>query len=170
VENSELEGLLGELESMLEELGYATLVEQEQRAAEGGRFVETTKEDRARAGGRRGTGPEVGDVRRIPFTPDERVAMLIDLVEAAVGGTFAIEERVQAFAYANFPLAAEEGRMPTFRPDAAEGFAVVDDRQWILPDRQTLESRRASVRQVLIDLEQLRQVVGVERDGTCQGG
>lgn len=166
MEQSQLEDVLGELEAILEQLGYAPIVEQERRAAEGGRVVETTKEDRTRASVPSAMRPEVGDVRRAPLTPEERIAMLIDLVEGAVGGTFAIEEKVLNFALANFPVAAEEGRTPTFRPDAAEGFAVADDRQWSLPNRGELESRRQSVRQVLFDLEQLREAVGVRRDPT----
>lgn len=164
MEDHEIAGVLAELESILDRLGYSALVEQERRAAAAGRVVETTKEDRARSRGRRGSRPEVGDVRRTPLTAAERLAMLIDLVEAAVGGTFAIEERVLDFAYSNFPAAATEGRMPTFRPDVAEGFAVEDDRQWTLPDRPDLDTRRQTVREVLADLDQLRDVAGLDRD------
>lgn len=164
VEDIQLEDILREFETMLDQLGFGAIVEQERRAAEGGRVVETTKEDRARSGGPAALRPEVGDVRRTPLTSVERIAMLIDLVEAAVGGTFAIEERVMAFAYENFPFSAEEGRMPTFGPAAAEGFEVTDDREWSLPDAEILESRRPYVRRVLADLEQLREVVGVKRD------
>ena len=164
VEEDEVNAILDQLEAVLEQLGYSAVVEQERRAAAAGRVVETTKEDRARSA-RGGPGrPEVGDVRRTPLSARERLAMLIDLVEVAVGGTFAIEERVIAFAATNFADAVSEGRTPTFRPDSAEGFAIDDDRQWALPDREELERRREPVRQVLADLDQLRLAVGVERD------
>ena len=71
---------------------------------------------------------------------------------------------MQTFAYAKFSGHSSSGRMPTFRPDATEGFAVEDEREWALPGRDALESRRENVRRVLIDLDQLRAVVGVERN------
>lgn len=164
VEEDEVSRILDDLETILEELGYSAVVEQERRAAAAGRVVETTKEDRARYGTRGQGRPEIGDVRRTPLTARERLAMLLDLVEVAVGGTFSIEERVLDFALTHFAGSVSEGRTPTFRPDSAEGFAVADDRQWALPDREVLESRREHVRQVLNDLDELRNAVGVERD------
>jgi hypothetical protein len=164
VEENEVLEILGELESTLEELGYDSMVEQERRAAAEGRVIETTKEDRALFGKRGTLRPEVGDVRRTPLSADERLSMLIDLLDVAVGATFAIEERLLLFAEQNFPQSTSRGYLPTFRPDPEEGFAVDDDRVWALSARGDLAERRSAVRQVLTDLDQLREAVGVERD------
>jgi hypothetical protein len=163
MEQEELEQIVSGLEELLDRLGYSAIVEQERRAAAVGRFVETTKEDRKRSRGRGESIPEVGDVRRIALAPAERLSMLIDLTEVAVGGTFSIEERVLDFVGANFSSEASRGEMPTFSPGSIDDFAD-GGRQWTLPGREALEGRRERVRDVLRDLQELRETAGVERD------
>lgn len=159
----ELRELLEEFERLLEELGYGAIVEQERRAAVEGRPVETTKADTSRARASKAERAEVGDVRRAPISLAERFAMLCDLLDVAVGSTFAIQERVLEFMEENFPTRQGQTPLPTFRPDPEEGFALDDDRLWSLPSRSLLEARRPNVRDVLTELQQLRDVVGVER-------
>jgi hypothetical protein len=163
VEEDELVQLLEEFEGLLEELGYTPIVEQERRAAVEGRPVETTKDDRSRSRASKSPRPEVGDVRRAPLSISERFAMLCDLVEVAVGSTFAIQERVLEFMEENFSIPTGQTPVATFRPDPEEGFALDDDRSWSLPSRALLETRRPDVRDVLTELQQLREAVGVER-------
>lgn len=164
MEEAEVLEILVDLEQILIDLGYVSVVEQERRAAAAGRVIETTREDRARSAKGGIPRPEVGDVRRAPLSARERLSMLIDLVDVAVGATYAIEERVLNFAQSDFPMVEGQERLPTFRPDFAEGFEVEDERIWSLSSREMLVSRRDAVRQVLIDLQELRDSADVSRN------
>lgn len=162
MDETELAELLNGLERLLEDVGLGAIVEQERRAASEGRVVETTPEDvrRRRRGGSRA---EVGDVRLTALTASDRVAMLIDLLEVAVGGTFAITERVVEFADSDFVSVQGVSGPMTFAPDRAEGLTLEDDREWVLPATRELEERRPAVQQVLRDLVELRSIANVQR-------
>lgn len=162
MEEGELADLLGSLEGLLEELGLGAVVEQERRAASEGRVVETTDADVRRR--RKGAQPaQAGDVRLAALSTRDRVAMLIDLLEVAVGGTFAITESVIDFASSDLVVEQGLSAETTFAPDRGEGLTPEDDREWSLPSRDELEDRRPAVQQVLRDLTALRSMVNVGR-------
>lgn len=111
MDERELVEPLDDLEALLLELGFASIVEQERRAASEGRVTETTRSDLP-PGRKRGTPrPEVGDVRLASLSTRERVAMLIDFVADHFDGQPG----------APFPA--------SFTPDRAEGSFPLRDPQ-----------------------------------------
>lgn len=158
MDEAELVEFLAALEEALSAMGLTSLVEQERRAASEGTAVELTRADIPKV--RRGQPrAEVGDVRFVPLSTSHRIAMLLDLVEVAVGGTFAISEQLLGFVESEFP---ELGAM-RFSSDVAEGLIPEDDRSWTLPERSALEARRADVQAVVQVVFALREATGVAR-------
>lgn len=162
MEEIELVELLEQLEEMLPELGLAAVVAQERAAAAEGR-VQAARDDSARGGRGRVPRPERGDVRVSAMTTAERLSMLLDLIEVAVGGTYAMTDQVRSFV--DSEVAGERLAEPDvlFSPDRAEGFVPPDDLAWVLPTRGSVNAQRRAVQQVLLDLSDLRAAIGIER-------
>lgn len=149
----ELHELLEELEGMLREVGLMSVVEQEQQAAAEGRSVEEQ-------GGRRG---ESG-VQIAALSLEDRVAMLLDLIEVAVGGTQVISSHLSAWAGEEF-IGADVEHLVEFSPSLAEGLRPEDSESWALPDGEILAQRHQKVQGVLDTVAEIREVVGLERTG-----
>lgn len=160
---SEMLDLLSELETLLAGLGLGAAVDQERAAAAEGRVVVAREDYEPPGPHRKGPRPERGDVRLAAMSTADRVGMLLDMVEVAVGGTFAMTDRVRSFVDARFRSQDLAEPVMSFSPDLAEGFISEDTREWDLPGRGSLEARRHAVRDVLTDLEELREQVGVQR-------
>jgi hypothetical protein len=128
VDDIEVAELLESLEALLASLGLVSIVEQERTAASEGRVVETTRADLPPKRTRDQAQLAVGDFRRVPLSSRERLKILVDLAEVAVGATFAIEERVHDFVREYFANTDEEFPWTSFRSDRSEGFVLEDDR------------------------------------------
>ena len=94
----EVASLLNALEQGLIQLGLSSLVNQERISAVEGKVEEVTPDDVAELrrewslhSSGRPPGARDGDVRIRPLEAGERLGILLDLVEVAVGGTYAIE-------------------------------------------------------------------------------
>jgi hypothetical protein len=176
VTEEELVDLLNTLEQGLNEVGLSSLVDQERIAAVEGKAEEPTTEDIeavhrewALQGVKRPTRPRSNDVRIRPLDASERLAQLLDLLEVAIGGSYAIETHLRN----DLKTALDEpsGDEVThawngeivFTVPAEPGFAENDRTEWSLPDQKTLKQREASVRQVILLINQLRNEIGVHR-------
>jgi hypothetical protein len=170
VNDVELASLLNDLEQGLIAAGLSSLVNQERISTVEGTVEEVRREDanEPRSGWsqqRPGRVPRVkaGDVRIRPLAVAERLAELLDLVEAAVGGTYAVEVRLRD----DIKAALDEGEDWTGQilfADPPESQPVTATRpEWSLPDQATLQEREAAVREVISLINQLRDQAEVPR-------
>jgi hypothetical protein len=168
----ELAGLLNTLEQGIIEAGLSSSVNQERISAVEGKTQELTAEDMAdlREGPRRGTGraPRVraDDVRIRPLTVGERLAELLDLVEVAVGGTYAIELHLRDDLKTALDVDADTntwvGEVVFADPPESE-LSGTSHRGWTLPDQTALLERGAAVREVILLINQLREQAELPR-------
>ena len=165
MDEEETAEILLSVERMLEIHGLSALVVQERMAAAEGRPVEVTRENIGRpSGGRKRLDePAIGDVRREPVTNSERLANLLDLLEIAVGGTFALEERVLGMAEEMLHLEPSDQAAVSFAAPPEEMSMFGEDRQWFIPTLQDIEGRRESVGTALQIIDELRDQVGTTR-------
>lgn len=168
----ELASLLDSLEQGLIQYGLSSLVDQERISAVEGKAEELTAEDvtelrRDWSRRRMGRAPRLraDDVRTRPLTVGERLAELLDLVEAAVGGTYAIEMRLRNDIKA--ALDDEEatwGGEIVFADPPESELSGTTPREWTLPDQSTLQQREAVVREVILRINQLREQAELPRN------
>lgn len=176
----ELVETLNILERVLVGFGLSSLVGQEQVAAAEGKAEEPTAEDVeavrqewAVHGLKRLSRPRAGDVRIRPLDTSERLAQLLDLLEVAIGGSYAIETHLRGDLESALN---DESELTTvdFRHDRWNGEIVFADpaedtssvtgpEEWILPGRRSLQEREPAVRQVVSLIDQLRGQIGVNR-------
>jgi hypothetical protein len=159
----ELASLLNALEQGLIQLGLSSLVNQERISAVEGKVEEVTSDDVAELrrewsqhSSGRAPGARDGDVRIRPLDAGERLAMLLDLVEVGVGGTYAIEIHLRD----DIKTALDEGENWSGQvvfADSPESQPVAVVRpEWELPDQATIHQREAAVRDVILLVNQLR--------------
>lgn len=172
MQDEELLQLAGQLEEVLVNTGYQPLVDQHRNAVEDGRFVEVRSEDIQRDGRRvRPDQPKAGDVRRLDLTPAEQLSNLLDLIEVAVGGSLATEERTLQMAQ-EFVESGHSVVTVTFAPDVTQEVApnisnqrpnaIADDLGgWTLSPENM--RRRGAVNAVMETIQSLREVAGLER-------
>jgi hypothetical protein len=168
----ELSSLLNTLEQGLIQDGLSSLVNQERISAVEGKAEELTAEDVAELRyewSQRGMGraPRVraDDVRIRPLTVGERLAELLDLVEAAVGGTYAIEMRLRNDLKAALDVndvATWSGEVVFGDPPESE-LSGAPPQEWTLPDQPALQQRGAAVRDVILRINQLREQAELPR-------
>lgn len=147
----ELQAFLEGLEEVLTEAGLLSIVDQERQAAAEGRSVEEQ-------GGRRGDS----GVQIAPLSFEDRVAMLLDLTEIAVGGTHVISTKLSDLASEEFNVYDEE-RLVQFSPSLTEGLRPEEATSWHLPDRGALADRQPAVQAVLDTLVEMREAAGLKR-------
>jgi hypothetical protein len=176
VNEEEMVNLLSALEQGLIQVGLASLVDQERIVASEGRAEELTTGDVAelhREWSRQRRGPtssaKAGDVRVRPLGTAERLAELLDLVEVAVGGTYAIEVRLRD----NLKVALDDDEHSwdgqiTFVDPVESAPLAASSQQWTLPDQPTLEQRASSVREVIMLINQLRDQAELLRSDQLQ--
>jgi PAS domain-containing protein len=172
VDEDQLAQILNSLEQNLSEIGLSALVAQERLSAVEGKAEKPTAqeiEELRYSWSRRGTGPQprlrAEDVRIRPLTPGERLATLLDLVEAAVGGTYAIEMRLRddlKAAIDTEDAAAWDGRVVFADPPESE-LAGVTPGEWVLPGREELQLRQQAVREVIVLVNRLREQAQLTR-------
>jgi hypothetical protein len=163
--------ILNSLERALSENGLSALVAQERLSAVEGRAEKPTTQEMeelryTRPGRSTGRSPRVRaeDVRLRPLTTGERLATLLDLVEAAVGGTYAIEIRLR-----NDLKSALDARDVTwdgqvvFADPAESELSGVAPGEWVLPDQQALQQRQGAVREVISLVNRLREQAELTR-------
>jgi hypothetical protein len=167
----ELASLLSGLEQGLIEVGLSPLVDQERISAREGRTEKLTAEDLATF---RNEWPQqdtiksrrvrAEDVRIRTLTARERLSELLDLVEVAVGGTFAIETRLR-----NDVKDALEAHSDTWNgqvlfaepPESELSGTTLGERA--LPDESTLHQREPAVREVISLVNRLRELADLPR-------
>jgi hypothetical protein len=168
--DDELANLLNDLEEVLIQVGLSSLVNQEHISAVEGKVEKVTPEDveelrpqwSQHSSGRVPRARE-DDVRVRPLDAGERLAMLLDLVEGAVGGTYAIEVHLRD----DIKEALDEGENWNGQvifvdpPESQPVTAVRPD--WELPDQATLRQREAAVRDVISLINHLRDQAGLPR-------
>jgi hypothetical protein len=175
----ELASLLGTLEEGLIEVGLSSLVNQERISAVEGKTETLTSQDMAGLLGERprrdmGRAPRVraDDVRIRPLTVGERLAELLDLVEVAVGGSYAIEIRLRDDLKAALDEGAHtnewSGQVVFADPPESE-LSGGSRQEWALPDQSTLQQRGASVREVILLINQLREQAELPRSERLHG-
>ncbi|MGI5187650.1 hypothetical protein ACQEVI_05830 [Promicromonospora sp. CA-289599] len=150
---SEMREFLRELEEVLRSAGLNSIVDHERLAATEGRTTDAVIPKQARS----------GDVRVVELTVQDRIGVLLDLLEAAVGGTFAIEGTLIGFAARN-----DVQEQIAFSPDRHEFSNVEDAQPWETGGRAALEERRADVRAVLQTIEAIRSATGHQRSATLE--
>ena len=171
----ELASLLSILEQGLIQAGLSSLVDQERIVTSEGKPEELTTGDVAQLHlewSRRRTAPrsraKAGDVRVRPLGVGERLAELLDLVEVAVGGTYAIEVRLRDDIKA--ALDGEEhnwdGQIAFTDPETA--LVGASSQEWVLPDQLTLQQRVSAVREVILLINQLRDQAELPRSELLQ--
>ena len=189
----ELIGTLNILEQALDGVGLSSLVDQEQVAAAEGKAEEPTSEDVeavrqewAVLGVKRLSRPRAGDVRIRPLDTSERLAQLLDLLEIAIGGSYAIETHLRGdlksalddesdSATADSSSDQWDGRI-IFADPAEDSSSVTGLEEWSLPDQRFLQQREPAVRQAISLINQLRDSIGVrpsnylDRADTTIGG
>jgi hypothetical protein len=167
----ELVSLLNALEQGLFENGLSSLVTQERISAVEGKTEKPTTQDIAELRddwSRRGIGrkPRVraDDLRVRPLTVSERLAELLDLIEAAVGGTYAIEMRLRDDLKA--ALDTETGLWDgqvVFSDSPESELSAATTGEWALPDQSTLRQREPAVREVILLVNRLREQAELPR-------
>lgn len=172
----ELASLLDELEQGLNQAGLSSLVDQERTSAVEGKAEELT--DRGVADLRhewseqgRGRAPRVraDDVRTRPLTVGERLSELLDLLEAAVGGSYAIEMRLRNDI--KTALSADEGiwsGQVIFADPPESELGPASQREWFLPDQSELAQRGPAVREVVSLINRLRDQAELPRSELLQ--
>jgi hypothetical protein len=173
VNEDEVADLLNRLEQALIVAGLSSLVNQERMSAVEGRAEKLTTADMVRLHGRfsrQGTRrvPQVraDDIRIRPLSVNERLAELLDLVEVAIGGSYAIETRLRD----EIKIALDAGDDANswtgdvvFADPPESELSGAARREWDLPDQLTLRQRGAAVREVLLLINQLRQQAQLPR-------
>jgi hypothetical protein len=170
VDEDELARLLEALEQGLIRTTLSSLVDQERiTAAEG--TIEELSEDQVTSLRREwsvhpGRAPSlnVGDIRIRPLSTGERLARLLDLLEIAIGGSYAIETRLRDEIKVDLDADADgwTGQI-IFAGLVTTQPRVTADDQWDLPDQSVLEEREPAVRQVILMIDRLRELAGVAR-------
>lgn len=165
--DDELLVLVDQVQRLLEAEGLQPLVDQHRGAVADGRFVEVRSEDVKGRGRRKGLEQaKAGDVRRVDLSLEEQLSGLLDLIEVAIGGTLAIEERTLQMT--RDITDDDQDVSLTFHPDIGEDEPTSEPRLsaeelggWTLgPDSL---GRRPAVNAVLETVYQLREAAGLER-------
>jgi hypothetical protein len=159
----EVASLLNALEQGLIQLGLSSLVNQERISAVEGKVEEVTPDDVAELrrewslhSSGRPPGARDGDVRIRPLEAGERLGILLDLVEVAVGGTYAIEIHLRDDIKRALDESADwDGQVVFADPPESQTTTAVRP-EWELPDQATLHQREAAVRDVILLVNQLR--------------
>jgi hypothetical protein len=171
VNEDELASLLNALEQGLSINGLSSLVNQERISAVEGKVEEVTAQDIAELRNRitrrnagRAPGVRADDVRLRPLTVGERLAVLLDLVEAAVGGTYAIEMRLRTDLKAALDgdNGAWSGEVVFANPPESE-LSGVGPGEWVLPEQDASKQREAAVREVILLVNRLREQAELPR-------
>lgn len=167
----ELASLLSALEQGLIQAGLSSLVNQERIVASEGKAEELTTRDVAQLHlewPRQRTVPrsraKAGDVRVRPLGAAERLAELLDLVEVAVGGTYAIEIHLRDDLKA--ALDGDENSWDgqvVFADPPESALVGTSPQEWILPDQLTLRQRASAAREVILLINQLRDQAELPR-------
>lgn len=167
----ELASLLSILEQGLIQAGLSSLVNQERIVASEGKAEELTTRDVAQLHlerSRQRTAPrsraKAGDVRVRPLGAAERLAELVDLVEVAVGGTYAIEVHLRDDLKA--ALDGDENSWDgqvVFADPPESALVGTSPQEWTLPDQLTLRQRAPAVREVILLINQLRDQAELPR-------
>lgn len=167
----ELATLLNTLEQGLIRIGISSLVDQERFSATEGKTEKLTAQDIAESrheSSRQGKGESrrvrADDVRVRRLTAGERLAELLDLVEAAVGGTYAIEMRLRTDVKDALDVHSDtwSGQVVFADPPESDlSGATLGERA--LPDESTLRQREAAVREVISLVNQLREQAELPR-------
>jgi hypothetical protein len=181
VTEDELRTLLDGLEQGLVGTDLSPLVEQERITAAEGKAEEPTAEDiegvrqeRASQGLKRTSGPRSGDVRIRPLDAGERLAQLLDLLEVAIGGSYAIETHLRQDLKtalgesSTVQIAHEWNGQVVFSVPAESAIEEGDQAEWRLPDQAMLEQREAAVRRAILLINQLRGMAGIPRSDYLQ--
>lgn len=177
MDEGEIANLLDELEQGLTQAGFSSLVNQERIAALEGKVEGVTDQEFAglrHEWSQRGLGrpprARADDVRIRPLTVRERLAELLDLLEAAVGGTYAIETHLRDDLKnaLGSDSAAWNGQILFANPTESE-LGPLEQREWAVPEQSTLTRRAASVREVILTINQLRQRAELSRSDRLQG-
>jgi hypothetical protein len=165
VNEDELVSMLNTLELSLIQIGMSSLVTQERISAVEGRAEKLTAQDIAAFRGewsRQGTGKSLrirtDDVRVRRLTAGERLAELLDLIEAAVGGTYAIETRLRNYVKSALDIHGDtwSGQVVFADPPESEVTGATPGER-TLPDESTLQEREAAVREAISLVNQLRE-------------
>jgi hypothetical protein len=171
VDEGEIANLLDGLEQGLIRVGLSSLVNQERIAAREGKVEGVTDQDLAefhdqwsRQGLRRPPRARVDDVRARQLTVRERLAVLFDLLEAAVGGIYAIEASLRDDVKST--LAADgnawNGQIVFADPPESE-LSLLRQQEWVVPDITALTRRAASVRAVILTINRMREQAELSR-------
>jgi hypothetical protein len=167
----ELASLLSALEQGLSGVGLSSLVTQERISAVEGKAEKPSSEEIAELRddwSRRGIGrtPRVraDDMRVRPLTVSERLAELLDLIEAAVGGTYAIEMRLRddLKAALDAETGSWDGQVVFAEPPESE-LSQATTGEWTLPDQSILRQREGAVREVILLVNRLREQAELPR-------
>ena len=104
-----------------------------------------------------------------PLSARERFAQLLDLIEVAIGGSYAIETRLRGDIYGALGesnnrevIQVWDGQISFYAPQDS-GLEENLQTEFNLPDQGILEQRRAAVRRVVSIIDQLRTETGVHR-------
>jgi hypothetical protein len=174
VNDDELASLLNSLEDRLGPVGLSSLVNQERILASEGIIEEVTHAEAAElrlnwSRSRTGRAPSVnaGDVRIRPLGVRERLAELLDLLEIAIGGSYAIEVHLRD----DLKASSDEDLLPwngqvVFANPPESALVTTEGHEWTLPDQSTLQQREAAVRQVVSLINQIREVAELPRSET----
>jgi hypothetical protein len=167
----ELAGLLGALEQGLNQIGLSVLVAQERISAAEGKAEKPSdpemvelRYERSRQGQGKAFRVRADDVRVRQLTSAERLAELLDLIEAAVGGTYAIEMRIRNDVKGALGTDNDfwGGEVVFATPPESElsGTTVGD---WALTDDSTLRQRESAVHEVILLVNRLREEAELPR-------
>lgn len=171
MDEEELTNLLDILETGLNQVGLSSLVDQGRISAVEGRIEELTAGEviqlrREWARQRRGRAAQlkVGDVRTRPLRAGERLAELLDLVEAAVGGSYAIETHLRDDIKTALTDDEHAWNGEIVFVDPPESAPTGGSQaEWALPDQPALQQRAAAVREVILSISQLRNQADLPR-------
>ena len=158
MESNRVASVLEELEVTLRQSGLESLVDQERASAAEGHVVETRRG--------KGGGSKASQGLQVEALSDrERLGVLLDLLEAAVGGSHLISLRLGEFAVREFSAAVDEPAVK-FSPSLDEGLlAPLGTEGWTLASLAHVANRESPVRDVLETVRQLRDALGLERSG-----
>lgn len=156
MESNSVARVLEDLEVTLRQSGLEPLVDQERASAAEGQVVET--------GRGKGAGSEGSQGLQVEALSDrERLGDLLDLLEAAVGGSHLIALRLGDFAVREFSAAVDEPAV-AFSPSLDEGLlAPLGTESWTLASLVQVADREPAVRDVLQTVRHLRAALGLER-------
>lgn len=168
----ELADLLSALEEGLIQAGLSSLVNQERISAVEGRVEEVThaevielRRERSQGRLRRAPGVKPGDVRIRPLSVSERLAELLDLVEVAVGGSYAIEAHLRDDLKAALEDGQQDWNGQVIFADPPESELITGTRRgWMLQDQSALRQRSAAVARTISLVNQLRDLAELRRN------